>query len=161
TADYDNDGFVDLAVSTKDQVLLFHNEKSGTFKDVTRTAGIRSAGKGLTFVDYDHDGDADLYITEPCVSAVDGLSYGMNSMWRNNGNGTFTDVTVDTGLGGLTPVISALGTDFDNDRAVDLLLTAATPVLFKNPREGKFIAEQFWASQGPAGPQGTVVLDFD
>ena len=55
----------DLAVSLNGRVLLLHNEKNGTFKDVTDAAGIKSAGfnLGLTFIDYDHDGDLDLYVT--------------------------------------------------------------------------------------------------
>ena len=62
--DYDNDGFADLAVSLGTKVLLLHNEKNGTFKDVTEPAGIEKSWlAGLTFIDYDHDGDLDLYVT--------------------------------------------------------------------------------------------------
>ena len=63
--DYDNDGFMDLAVSLNGRILLLHNKKNGTFEDVTEAAGIKSDGfnVGLTFIDYDHDGDLDLYVT--------------------------------------------------------------------------------------------------
>jgi len=63
--DYDNDGAVDLAVSTRAGLILLHNEKNGTFKDVTLAAGIKSDGTsaGVTFIDYDHDGDLDLYVS--------------------------------------------------------------------------------------------------
>ncbi|HMB84650.1 MAG TPA: FG-GAP-like repeat-containing protein, partial [Terriglobales bacterium] len=121
--DYDNDGAMDLTVSVKGRVLLLHNEKNGTFKDVTEAAGIKGDVKGsefnagLTFVDYDHDGDLDLYVTRyaeasqfdprtPPYWDVAGVRpTGMNVMWRNNGNGTFTDVTGSLGLEGTTPSV--------------------------------------------------------
>ena len=111
--DYDNDGATDLAVSLNGRVLLLHNEKNGTFKDVTDAAGIKSAGfnLGLTFIDYDHDGDLDLYVTryndasqyDPRLTECDSprvFNRRERRMWRNNGNGTFTDVTESTGLAG-------------------------------------------------------------
>src|SRR5205807_5770888 len=60
--DYDNDGLPDLAFTNKGRVVLMHNEKEGTFKDVTALSGIKNDGKddlarSLTFIDYDHDGD--------------------------------------------------------------------------------------------------------
>ena len=63
--DYDNDGKPDLALSMDGRVLLFHNEGNRTFKDVTQESGIFTTGLalGLTFIDYDHDGDLDLYVT--------------------------------------------------------------------------------------------------
>ena len=74
--DYDNDGYTDLALTVNGHVRLFHNEHNGTFTDVTDAAGLAavdvtratrivSAGgvaTGLTFIDYDHDGDLDLYV---------------------------------------------------------------------------------------------------
>jgi len=81
-------------------VKLFHNKGEGKFEDVTQAVGIRreKGCVGLTFVDYDHDGDLDLYIT----MARDAASAGApphNVLWRNNGNSTFTDVSAETALG--------------------------------------------------------------
>ena len=135
--DYDNDGAPDLAVSFKDRVLLLHNEKNGTFKDVTEAAGIKNGGPnvGLTFIDYDHDGDLDLYVTSTLNDAPapasgqdikfpSGLVFPGNFMWRNNGNGTFTDVTQELDVN-RDPSVSAIGTDYNNDRAIDLVLTGS------------------------------------
>ena len=173
--DYDNDDAVDLAVSFKEKVLLLHNEKNGTFKDVTETAGIKGAetNQGLTFVDYDHDGDLDLYVTRSSIQPLGGRVAGINSMWRNNGNGTFTDVTEATGLLGFANHTNAVGTDYNNDRAIDIVTTGASFViagasnlgpqattLFENAREGPFIAHQpEWGPGG--GTVGVAVLDFN
>jgi tetratricopeptide (TPR) repeat protein len=163
--DYDNDGAVDLALSTRSGVILLHNEKNGTFKDVTLAAGIKSdgTGAGVTFIDYDHDGDLDLYVSrqDPRELASNPLPLGRNQLWRNNGNGTFTDVTDETGVAGSAPATNAVGTDYNNDRAVDLLVTSAdTPVLFKNPREGVFVPWRPWAAL-PNYPVAIAILDFD
>ena len=85
-------------------------------------------------------------------------------MWRNNGNGTFTDVSVERGFD--VSGLNAVGTDLNNDRAVDLVVTGGipfgAPLFLKNPREGKF--EPTWGehlgSQGDV-PVGVAVLDFD
>ncbi len=168
--DYDNDGYEDFALSLYQRgVALFHNEKNGTFKDMTEVAGmdqaaIKSDGEnaGLTFIDYDHDGDLDLYVSRyysdvrhfPAPPSA-------NLMWRNNGNGTFTDVS---GIVGLTPPeesLGAIGTDLNNDRAVDIVVAGGrSPYLFINPREGKF-SEQPWRETFSAPTHGVAVLDFD
>jgi Flp pilus assembly protein TadD len=175
--DYDNDGATDLAVSDGARVYLFHNEKNGTFKDMAEAAGIRhrvgQVDIGLTFVDYDHDGDLDLYVMQPSGASNQfakptsgpvqlALLQGHNSMWRNNGNGTFSDVSRETGLD--VSGVNAVGTDYNNDRAVDLVVagSSGTLLFLKNPREGKFIQE--WGEQiGPPGnsPLGAAVLDYD
>jgi Flp pilus assembly protein TadD len=153
--DYDNDGHTDLAVTTRDRVLLFHNQGDGSFKDVTGAAGIRSQSPPLavTFLDYDHDGDADLFVTS--------LEASQNTVWRNNGNGTFTDVTVDLGLAIDTPSLGVISTDFNNDRAIDLLVAAAKPELYLNPREGKWSATPIWDSAQLPPVTAAVTLDFD
>jgi tetratricopeptide (TPR) repeat protein len=173
--DYDNDGFTDLAVSFNGRVLLLHNEKNGTFKDVSQAAGIKGEGFniGLTFIDYDHDGDLDLYVSrysegrafDPREKAqgVVGDSSGSNLMWRNNGNGTFTEVARSINLQGWTASLAVVGTDWNNDRAVDLAVTEALEPLtiFENPREGRFLNRQFWPAKALGTFVGVAVLDFD
>src|SRR5262249_47465732 len=134
TGDYDNDGFADIVVGRKPGLLLLHNEKNGTFKDVTPESGLKAeaAIMGLTFVDYDHDGDIDLYVREGPSRPIGGLIFpplpaGRQLMWRNNSNGTFTDVTDSMGLGSEHFVPAAVGTDYNNDRAVDIILTGTGP----------------------------------
>jgi len=175
--DYDNDGFPDLVISSN-RIALFHNEKDGTFRDVTESAGMTSYSAawfnlGVTFVDYDHDGDLDLYVTRVLPEAQrDGdrptaLTYRdrhvPNVMWRNNGNGTFTDVTNSIGVAGMAPSLAAIGTDFNNDRAVDLVLTQwnDTPNIYENPREGKFLPHKPWAGPISDLTNAVAVLDFD
>ena len=166
--DYDNDGAADLAVSLNGRVLLLHNQKNGTFKDVTEDAGLKSDNfnSGVTLVDYDHDGDLDLYVTRSDLAH--------NAMWRNNGNGTFTDVTDPTGLAGFPDAIGAAGTDYNNDRAVDIVVTGRKwkvagagsrlgsegTTIFENRREGQFQPRWPW-SGGTWESIGVAVLDFD
>jgi Flp pilus assembly protein TadD len=151
SGDYDNDGFADLAISSGTGLVLLHNEHNGLFKDVTSAAGIKAEGFtfGLAFVDYDHDGDLDLFVG------------GSTSLWRNNGNGTFTPVTEEKGLY-LKCSSNALGSDVNNDRAVDLVVAcpSGTPSIYLNPREGKFLRLP-WGSNSPKFSQGLAALDFD
>jgi len=177
TGDYDNDGFADIAITVSGRVRLLHNEKDGTFKDVTAIAGlspgspdevvagqpVARTASSLTFVDYDHDGDLDLYtICSPVL--CDSLR--SNEMWRNNGNGTFTRVTAETGLAAGAGY-GAIGTDYNNDRAVDLVVAGTaggvgapvSPLIYSNPREGKFLQPALIQSPQPA--VGVAALDFD
>jgi Flp pilus assembly protein TadD len=178
SGDYDNDGSTDLAISFIGRVMLLHNEKDGTFKDVTATAQIETDGPnaGLTFIDYDHDGDLDLYVgrfpkdlitqrrsgsdvIETRLSAPHPAS---NSMWRNNGDGSFKDVTDSLGLAGPQPTFAAVGSDYNNDRAIDLITTGEkTSVIFENPREGTFGIHTPWKNGIPKSSAGIAVLDFD
>ena len=171
--DYDNDGATDFAITTigSSSVNLFHNEKSGTFKNVTTEAGIKLAdgiASAVNFIDYDHDGDLDLYVVdsgEHCTweSPEKCDSQGHDRLFRNNGDGTFTDVTESTGLSGVVQSRSVVGTDYNNDRAIDLVVTGASksPVIFENPREGKFPSRERWSGSMPAKTVGVAVLDFN
>ena len=123
---------------------------------------------GVSFIDYDHDGDIDMYVTQP-VFAEKGPegqklddTHGQNVLWRNNSDGTFTDVSDSTGLAGSIRSIAAIGTDFNNDRAVDVLVTGGERVgLFENQREGKFRERSDLTSSMPSKTNGVTALDFD
>jgi len=169
--DYDNDGITDLAFTSGGRIFLLHNEKDGRFKDVTQSAGIKQddLAIGLTFIDYDHDGDLDLYVTRALnkapppphgYSAVEGTGWG--KMWRNDGNGTFTEVTESLGLSGIGASFGAVGTDYNNDRAIDLVATGlGAGTIFENPREGKFPARRPWPEVRSEITLGVAVLDFN
>src|SRR5437868_2804015 len=160
--DYDNDGFSDLAVTSRDAVILLHNEHNGTFKDVAASAGIKGVccPAGVTFVDYDHDGDLDLYVASRSGS-ISQHETGNSRMWRNNGDGTFNDITEERGLSGNFRANGAIGTDYNNDRAVDLLVTSSMPEILENPREGKFKERRLWPDPVRMSPTGVSILDFD
>ena len=182
--DYDNDGATDLALTVGAHLYLFHNEENGTFKDATADARIANSTAssipnasgnvyiGTTFIDYDHDGDLDLYLTsdlpplqfphnENWNEATPGS--GHNVMLRNNGNGTFTNVTSDLGLAGNSENIAAIGVDYNNDRAIDLVLTGGKrgATVFENPREGMFKIREVWPDANPDHAAGIAVLDFN
>jgi tetratricopeptide (TPR) repeat protein len=158
--DYDGDNLNDLAVALDDKVLLFRNLGNGKFQDVTAEAGLtpRNHPTGITFVDYDHDGDLDILLTGAPLKAGDAP----NVLWRNNGNRTFTEWTDPTGLGGSGKSAAAILTDFNNDRAVDLAVTGdgPAPILFVNPREGKYPQQPLYDGNLPS-TQGIAVLDFN
>lgn len=159
--DYDRDELNDLAVAMEDRVLLFRNLGHGKFQDVTAASGIlpRNRPTGITFVDYDHDGNLDLLLTGAPLRAG-GPS---NVLWRNNGNGTFSETTEETGLGGSGRTEAAILTDFNNDRAVDLAVTGdgSTPILYVNPREGKYPAQRLYEDPKLPPTVGIAVLDFN
>jgi len=169
--DYNNDGFEDLFITGWQQNALYRNNGDGTFSDVTKEAGLWSAqprfGSGCTFLDYDRDGRLDLFVANyvsfdpekvpragtsgSCSFAgapqgvfcgPRGLPYGKHSLYHNNGDGTFTDVSDQSGIGrvpggyGLT----AVSADFDNDGWPDIYLACdSTPsLLFHNNHDGTF-----------------------
>ena len=155
--DYDNDGWTDVVVALESGLRLFHNEGNGTFRDVTETSGL---GAGIarpfavTLVDYDHDGDLDLYAT---------AFAGGPRLWRNNGNGTFTDVSSATVPADVADAQVSTVTDFDNDRAEDLIVTRAqgAPSMLRNPREGRFQATSLLGGASRTATRGVVAFDFD
>jgi len=159
--DYDGDGLNDLAVALDDQVLLFRNLGKGKFQNVTAEAGLAAKNKasGITFIDYDHDGDLDLFVTGAPIK--DGAA--PNVLWRNDGNKTFTEWTEPTGLGGSGATAAAILTDFNNDRAVDLAVTGdgPAPVIYVNPREGKYPTQPLYESEKLPATTGIAVLDYN
>jgi len=158
--DYDNDGLPDIAVALEDRVALFRNLGKGKFKETTAAVGVRASNRpsGLTFVDFDHDGDLDLFVTGAPLSGGSESSV----LWRNNGNSSFTEWTSPTGLGGSGSTFSAVLSDVNNDRAVDLVVTGsgASPTLYENQREGAFKQVALYA-EGLPKSRGVAVADFN
>jgi Tfp pilus assembly protein PilF len=159
--DFDGDGLNDLAVALDDSVQLFKNLGHGQFKNVIEASGVvaRNRPVGITFVDYDHDGDLDLLLTGAPLKA----GGKPNVLWRNNGNGTFTEQTDETGLGGSDTTAAAILTDFNNDRAVDLATTGGgpSPLIYVNPREGKYPTQPLYDDAKLAPTVGIAVLDYN
>ncbi len=140
TGDVDNDGKPDLFVVRflDNQFVLYHNDGNGHFADRTKAAAIKvPSAKGApylsaAFVDVDHDGDLDIFITGPT-----------NILFRNNGNGTFADITEPAKVGArnaLSMASAIIPTDFDNRRDIDLFLLPhdGPPTLYRNLRDGTF-----------------------
>jgi len=155
--DYDNDGWTDVVVALESGLRLFRNEGNGTFRDVTEASGLGAATApqfAVTFVDYDHDGDLDLFVT---------AFAGEPRLWRNNGNGTFTDTSSATVPVDVADAQMSILTDYDNDRAVDLIVTRAQgpPSLLRNPREGRFQATPLFGGASQTATRGVVAFDFD
>ena len=124
-ADYDDDGFTDIFVANDSvQCFLFHNNGNGTFAEVGLLAGVgynedgkTFAGMGIDFSDYDNDGRPDIIVTD--------LSNERYMLFRNNGDGTFRDVTNQSGVGGATLAFAGWSTrffDYDNDGWKDLFV---------------------------------------
>jgi len=158
--DYDNDGWEDLYVANFGPNVLYHNNGDGTFTDVTNIAGVGDErwGAAAAFADYDNDGDIDLFVANyvdfkleknpvcgrlgvrlHCSPDVfNGLP---DVLYRNNGDGTFTNVIRQAGL--FNPNDKGMGViwcDYDNDRDVDLFVANdRTPDrLYQNNGDGTF-----------------------
>jgi hypothetical protein len=115
---------------------------------------------GITFVDYDHDGDLDLLLSGS-EKWPEGNS---NVLWRNNGNKTFTEWTSPTGLGEIGSTSAVILTDFNNDRAVDLVTAREgdfAPTIFVNPREGKYPRQPLYENAKLPATVGITVLDYN
>ncbi len=155
SADYDNDGAADLFVLRSSGSSLYRNDGKGRFSEVTRAARLPAFPAlpgAAAFVDIDHDGDVDLLIAGLADIAATrrlraaslefpaGFAEAPLQLLRNNGNGTFTDITRAAKLDRRGHVIAIVPTDFDNHRDIDLLLVDAQgpPSLLANQRDGTF-----------------------
>lgn len=167
--DYNNDGFDDLFVTSWGQNVLYRNNGDGTFTDVTREAGLLHEktrwGSGCTFIDYDRNGLLDLFVGNylefdmksvppaggnpgcnwkgiPVHCGPLGLPPSTASLYRNNGDGTFTDVSVASGVAKAkgSYMLTAVAADFDNDGWTDIYVACdSTPsFLFHNNGNGTF-----------------------
>ncbi|MGA9464631.1 MAG: CRTAC1 family protein [Terracidiphilus sp.] len=171
--DYNNDGFDDLFCTYYGQNRLYRNNGNGTFTDVTKEAGLFSAnatrwGAGCAFVDYNRDGHLDLFVSNyiqfsfkhapvpgekstcnwkgiPVNCGPRGLPPGRHLLYRNNGNGTFTDVSKEAGIDVATESygMTVVAADFDEDGWPDIFVACdSTPsLLFMNNGDGTFREE--------------------
>lgn len=193
-ADYDNDGKVDLFVSNFGPNILYRNRGDGTFEDVTARAGVGGGNvwhTGAAMADYDRDGDLDLFVPgyldfnarspelKTCeyrgvkVHACGPLGYrgAPDTLYRNNGDGTFTNVTDAAGVGdrSLYFGFQAVWEDFDNDGWPDLFVgNDSNPnYLYRNKGDGSF--EEIGVTAGVAftadgkemSSMGVAVADYD
>ena len=165
-ADYNNDGFIDLFVSNYGEDLLYRNDGDGTFTNVAGSANVdggRWWSTGATFGDYDRDGWVDLYVTRyidfdirnpptrgascnyrglPVMCGPLGLKGAPDALYRNQGDGTFREVTAAAGVEDkkLGYGFSAVFEDLDNDGFPDLFVTndAGQNFLYQNRKDGTF-----------------------
>lgn len=165
-ADYDNDGFVDLFVTGVNRNFLYHNRGDGTFEDVTQKAGLSGVdatyGKmwsiAAAWVDVDNDGYLDLFVTnyvawdpakEPRCGTPEHRLYchpsayagRPNQLFRNNGNGTFTDISRESGIAkSIGKGMGVAVADYDGDGRMDILVAndSMRNFLFHNLGNGKF-----------------------
>ena len=193
-ADYDNDGNVDLLITNIGPNILYRNSGTGTFADVTSAAGVGGGDywhTGAAFADYDLDGDLDLFVPgylrfdipnpefKTCeyrgvkVHACGPLGYkgDPDALYRNNGDGTFTDVTGTAGVPDqkLYFGFQAVFEDFDNDGWPDLLVAndSNPNYFYRNKRNGTF--EETGVASGIAfsgdgkamSSMGVAVADYD
>jgi enediyne biosynthesis protein E4 len=166
--DYDSDGNTDLFISSFGKNALYRNNGNRTFTEVAEKAGVANNrtrwGSGSAFLDYDRDGHLDLFVasyidldlksaplpeTGPCLykglmvaCGPPGLAGGVNTLYRNNGNGTFTDVSEKTGItkANGTYSLGVLTADFDNDGWPDIYVAndSSPAALYHNNRNGTF-----------------------
>src|SRR5438552_2350722 len=141
TGDYDNDGFTDIYVTSYGRNVLYHNNGDGTFTDVTARAGVEGGGWSASagFFDYDNDGKLDLFVTRyldwdighnilcgahyPVYCRPDKFGPVSSILYHNNGDGTFTDVSRESGVAALKG--KALGVafnDYDGDGLPDVFV---------------------------------------
>jgi hypothetical protein len=188
--DYDNDGDLDLYVTGYGSSALYRNNGNGTFTDVTRAAGVDSKrwSTSAAFIDYDRDGDLDLFVAsyvdftvaagKSCTDPVGAPDYCAPSafhpsparLFRNEGNGSFTDVTESAGVS--RAYGAGLGVsvgDYNGDGWLDLYVANdATPnQLWINTGKGTF-EDQGWVSGSaanaagrPEGSMGIASGDYD
>jgi enediyne biosynthesis protein E4 len=183
--DYDNDGDLDLYINNYGANVLYRNNGDGTFTDVTKQANVANGhkiGAGACFLDIEKDGDLDLYVSnyvqfayEPPIQLTRAgyPIYGSprdyplvpDTLYRNNGDGTFTDISQESGIGAHPG--SGMGMvcgDFDNDGDTDIFVAndVSGNFLFQNDGSGKFEEVGLiagFAYDGEGNAQGSMGVD--
>ena len=167
--DFDNDGYLDLLVTYWGQNTLYRNNGDGTFTDVTAKAGLNTArdewSTGCSFVDYDRDGKVDIFLVRYVDFSYDsvprpgqgrwcqwkginvmcgprGLKPGVNALYHNQGDGTFSDVSQKSGIRNATACygFTSLTADFDHDGWPDIYVAcdSTASLLYHNNHDGTF-----------------------
>lgn len=170
--DYNNDGFDDIFCTYFGQNILYRNNGDGTFTDATKDAGLLNEhprwGAGCSFLDFNRDGHLDLFVSNyvrfsfehapvpgantncnwkgiPVECGPRGLPTGHHSLYRNNGDGTFTDVSEQAGIAQATKCygMTVVAADLDEDGWQDIYVACdSTPsLLFMNNHDGTFREE--------------------
>ncbi|MBI3962378.1 MAG: CRTAC1 family protein [Deinococcus sp.] len=176
-ADYDNDGDPDLYVTNYGDSVLYRNNGDGTFSDVTAQAGVANAGRwgtSLAWGDYDQDGYLDLYVANyvDFARSVPGAFlnfpvkyYGSSDvLYRNNGNGTFSDTSLQAGIADDKRGLGAVFFDYDNDGDPDIYAAndGNPNTLYRNNGDGTFsdVTEQAGVGDPNSG-MGIATGDYD
>ncbi len=126
--DFNNDGYLDIVTSgwdLHDPMHYFQNNKDGSFSDLTEQSGLKGITGGLNIqqTDYNNDGNMDIFVLRGAWN-TEGFGNQPSSLLRNNGDGTFTDVTIPSGLFFLHPTQAAVWADFNNDGWLDVFVGA-------------------------------------
>lgn len=127
TADYDNDGDQDFYFSNAGPMTLLQNQGDGTFVNAAIAAGVdspQSIGWGTVFFDYDNDGWPDLYLAVSDAAKAEETpgSHPINPLFHNNGDGTFTNVTEQSGAADTGSTVGVAYADYNRDGRLDLLV---------------------------------------
>lgn len=188
--DYDNDGYPDLYLNNYGPNVLYHNNGDGTFTDVTAAAGVGAGdkvGAGACFLDMDGNGQLDLYVANyvkftydnhvertfdgyPEYAGPKDYEPEPDMLFRNNGDGTFTDVSLESGIGARAG--SGMGmvcADYDDDQDTDIFVLndVAGNFLFQNDGHGRFEEVALLAGVGynghghELGSMGVDCGDYD
>jgi hypothetical protein len=171
--DFDGDGYLDLIVSTMatdGQIRYVHNNGDGTFTDRTSKSGLTGETGGLNIIqtDYNNDGNPDIFILRGGWMSKAG--HIPNSLMRNNGDGTFTDVTQQAGLFSAKPTQTAVWLDYNGDGWLDVFIGNETDApdnvnpceLFRNNHDGTFtdVAPDFGLDKA-AFVKAVISADYD
>lgn len=187
--DYNNDGFVDLYITNYGMNILYKNNGDGTFTDVTEQIGVGGSqfSSGCAFLDYDADGYLDLYVVNyvqfdmesnpecthqdiPVYCTPEALNAEPDILYRNNGDGTFSDITEKAGI--TTPAGKGLGVvcgDVDNDGDTDIFIANDTTpdMLYYNNGDGTFTEDALFSGVAlseegrPYSGMGANLGDYD
>ncbi len=194
SADIDNDGYPEIYITNYGYNLLYHNNGDGTFTDITQKAGVGDErwGTSCAFLDYDNDGDVDLYVVNYMKFSVEENRWwetrGIRTycsptdqiagshfvsepdiLYRNNGDGTFTDATEAAGISHRALGLAVAVGDYDNDGYPDLHIAndMEADLLYRNNGDGTFTETADLTGTGydgngfPGSGMGSAFGDYD